>query len=237
MSSGIMTPLMTPLMLPLMQSLDGRLERTRKVYQFDGSDDYGQFAQPVQLVGDFQTSMMINCPFTQASQANFISGSGWRLQAGGTNSVPGQIGFLISGSVAVWAQTISSNVATKLTFSRVGGVFFTAINDGQPVRLGSVLVDNRDLFVSHVGFNNSGIGGNDRLLGQFYDLRINGQLYPINNPASNIQTSVPDNGNPLTLFNTNPERWSKIPCPKPEPLGGVFTSDGLQVFTSDNLAV
>ena len=48
--------------------------------------------------------------------------------------------------------------------------------------------------------------------GIYYNIRINGHLYPINNPTSNIQRSIPDNGNPLTLFNTNQGRWSKIPC-------------------------
>lgn len=50
------------------------------------------------------------------------------------------------------------------------------------------------------------------LLGQFFNIKVNGVLYPLNDPTSNFQSSVPENGNRLTLFNVNPVRWAQIPC-------------------------
>jgi hypothetical protein len=46
----------------------------------------------------------------------------------------------------------------------------------------------------------------------FPDIKINGNYYPLDAKGQAIQLAQPDNGNPLTLFNTVPEQWEQVPC-------------------------
>lgn len=43
-------------------------------------------------------------------------------------------------------------------------------------------------------------------------IKINSDYYPLSNKNTPVQQSVPDNGNPITLYGVEPSDWSQIPC-------------------------
>ncbi|MEN3158308.1 hypothetical protein ABC502_07985 [Alkalimonas sp. NCh-2] len=54
--------------------------------------------------------------------------------------------------------------------------------------------------------------GGIRFMGQFIWIEVNGNYYPMRSKGSAVQQAEPNNGNPLTLFNTVPENWGVVPC-------------------------
>ena len=246
MSGQLIKPLTSPLTSPIV-GLGGVCYQD--VYSLDGADDFGQFDQ--RLIDPEGDNVI------EWEQRNVIQNAGfWRpiiQQTNGTSvfadreftvviSPDGQLEVRFVGGVCMTPLGLNFSLDGKVKIEIIGSNVLFFFNDilrhtlgitrgavREPTAPTRLLVD---LFSGSL---------RNFMRGQFFNFRINSTLYPINNPNSPEQRSIPDNGNPLTLVNAKPERWSKIkiPCPKPtQPIvSGVFTSDGLQVFTSDNLNI
>ena len=198
-----------PLLRPLTRPLVGMGGCERWVYNFDGVDDYAQFAEEIALTGDWFVEVACDIavrPFVQdiISKELFCKIS---LDSGG------RFNFLVgdgSGWVVTLPEPTPSATGLRVVRGQKVGNTYTLLIDGV-IRAQVTRTNPVNPVVSHVGIR-SNLSAASRVLGIIFNVNINGHLYPINNPASAIQTSVPDNGNPLTLFNTNQGRWSKIPC-------------------------
>ena len=230
-----------PLLRPLTRPLVGKGGCEQWVYDFDGVDDFGQFAQRL-IDPDGDIDIEFWTPTSGGIKTILYQGVGetvsqfdvWLKRNGasielGVGGTSRSIGALEAGAFFKLNLTGTDLTARDATDNLVFSTSYTrgTYRSVDPV----ALVGARIAGYNYVNFYQ----------GSMPDIKINGHYYPINNPASPEQRSVPDNGNPLTLVNAKPERWSKIkiPCPKPtQPIvSGVFTSDGLQVFTSDNLNI
>ena len=206
-----------PLLRPLTRPLVGKGGCERWAYNFDGVNDYAQFAQRlIDPDGDntfeFLTastlrpddiifSQNITSVFSQMEFLLYTNSFNLALNIGGTNT------FILNTS-----QGLAPNTRYKLEIS--GNLARTYNADGDLLREVAIVrgAAREPTAPTRICVRGSGPGLSGFFQGLQYNIRINDHLYPINNPASPEQRSVPDNGNPLTLFNTNQGRWSKIPC-------------------------
>ena len=212
-------PLLRPLMRPLVGK-GGSCERW--VYDFDGVNDFAQFGQRlIDPEGDIDieiqfgdlSGLVIGTEYALVSQceSSTFNNKEFRLYLNSaSNAVQMQIGgTTYSGSTSALRPPSFS----KLRVTLIGSDYTVQINDA--ILFNGTLnrgAAREPFALTRIGADRHGAGFRAFFLGIIRDININGQLYPINNPASATQASVPDNGNPLTLFNTNQGRWSKIPC-------------------------
>ena len=212
-----------PLLRPLTRPLLGKGGCERWVYNFDGVNDFAQFAQRlIDPDGDIDIEWEVGDDFLAPSITRHVISQFNGLTAGnfrefylrwqlisGSHSLMFNLGGVVGGFSNAYnqgARKYRINLeGSTLSFYRDG-----ALIQSQTFTRGSA----RQPSVPTVAFAAwpLSFAPTERSIGTHLNLKINGHLYPIDNPASAIQTSVPDNGNPLTLVNTNSERWSKIPC-------------------------
>ena len=225
-----------PLLRPLMRPLVGKGGCERWVYDFDGVNDYAQFAQrlidpdgyneiefwtsdgPELGVGGFGTILSQNI--------NTFNNAEFRLYTyfEGTIAnpiVPHLLAFRLRGGpecqLLTAATGLQGNTKYRVTINDATRRFALFDANGNQLREGPYIKGTAPLEPDATTVIAAERNGSINAFARFYrgimpDIKINGHLYPINNPNSPEQRSIPDNGNPLTLVNTNSERWSKIPC-------------------------
>ena len=180
-----------PLLRPLTRSLlgmGGSCERW--VYDFDGVNDFAQFAEPVQLAGDYVIEFTVNSSDWSGTEGRRVFGT-----AGAPNNraffryeVSTQ-GFKFHPDFSTGGErflpiTPADNQDYRFRIEKAGSVLtLSELTTGQT---DSRETDSDNGVIEIVGGHLS-----NRFIGVIKDFRINGHLYPINDPTSNIQLAEP----------------------------------------------
>ena len=192
----------------------------RWAYRFDGVDDYGVLAnRAINPDGDidieFQTGPIVpaagGTEYTVLSQCltSTFASKEFNLYF---NSAVGALQMQVGGAYSTSSASVvlSPNThyrallqGTSLKFFRNGQLFFsTSFTRGAAREPTAQTV---------IGANTHGAPTTFRASakGIFYNIKINGTLWPIAERNQTIQPSIPA-GNPLTLVNTTSAGWEEI---------------------------
>ena len=186
----------------------------------NGSSSYGQFASrlhnpdgdntyefwtPAVLSG----SQMIITQTNQATLASsefrlFTNGGQLRIVRGGTETT------LVSSGLQAFTRYVLTQIGNAATVTQGETVIASVTALSGAAREPSA--------PTRLGVRSSGGSLVNFFAGLFPDVRINGNYYPLDAKGQAIQNAVPDNGNPLTLFNTVPDQWEQVSCGLRSPL-------------------
>lgn len=192
----------------------------RWVYNFDGIDDYGVLdTRAINVDGDntFEFWSADSLSPSQTIIAQNITGVSsaieFRIFIGSSSGLE----LTFGGSV-----TSICTIAQGLLPSKKYGLLLTGSTfelrtdglDGQILRSGLFTkgAAREPAASTIISARRNGPGSLIQYLkGQQRDIKINGVLWEMRNNGSAIQPSTPA-GNNMTLVNSNPGRWSKIPA-------------------------
>lgn len=213
----VIEPMFQPMFEDLFQPMFG-LPKICQAIRFNGANNYGQFANRlIDPEGDvdieFWTPSVKGRSMAIIAQAIDVTGGEFQIIANSSL----QLRFVLGGGgFTTLAENAQWEVSTRYRVTFIGNTLTLYSSNNNVI---SQITYNRGTFREPSA--KTVIGRRDVTFyfsGLFPDIRINGNYYPLADRGQSVQHSVPDNGNPLTLFNTVPEQWEPISCNlRPQP--------------------